>query len=349
MTSERTDSRASLRRLLDALDGHEPGRLQAVSDRPRQGPLFSVFEEHGLNDLDVALVLAALAGRLAGEPGKTGEDLSHALADDSATRLEVLGRLTGGAPIVVTGMLLPEVVPTHPAEAQSTNYRLGEHVFRLACEVFGQEPGTGTGLPTGLYRSNAELLGDLRRLSLHYRRRAVRIFHLDPWTGTGLEVLDGTEILTRRANEEADRIRERLCQTPDDCGFAALGVKERHGLQLDELVILATVLFQEVLEGVGAVDAVDLVKLVSESEAQLLENRELLRPLARAGLLRLEGSYVGKDLTADASLPNEVVDALLGDERPIDCDQQLDFHTYLQQLDSSDPFFTDMEGGAFGT
>ena len=31
------------------------------------------------------------------------------------------------------------------------------------------------------------------------------------------------------------------------------------------------------------------------------------------------------------------------------CDGAQTIHTYLQQLDSSDPFFTDMEGGSFGS
>ena len=96
-------------------------------------------------------------------------------------------------------------------------------------------------------------------------------------------------------------------------------------------------------------DAVDLVKLVSESEEQLLKNREILRPLSQAGLLRLEGAYANKDLTADASLPSEVVAALLGETEAIDSDHRLDFHAYLQQLESSDSFFEDMDGSGFGS
>ena len=349
MTSLPDPNRDALRGLLDALDERRPERLRLIGARPRDGALFGAFEQRGLGDLDVALVLAALAARLAGDDGLTGGDLCALAADGSAERLELLGCLDGESPAITTGMLLPEVVPAHAADAEATVFRLGEHVFRLACEVFGRPPQARAPLPTGPFRSNLEILGELRRLSLHYRRRAVRVFHLDPWTGTGLEVLDGTTALLARARDEAARIEARLRCTPADDAFPVLELRRRERLDLDTLVLLATVLFQELLEGVGAVDAVDLLKLVSESEADLLRRRERLQPLVQAGLLRLEGGYPGKELTADVSLPNEVVDQLLGHQEALGVDQRLDFHAYLEQLDSSETFFDDMDGSGFGS
>jgi hypothetical protein len=331
------------------LDGRRPDRLELMGDRPRDGLLFGAFEERKLEALDVALVLSVLRARLDGDGSALGADLARVVADDSATRLEALVRLGGNAPLVRHGLLVPEVVPEHPSEAHTTAFRLGSEVFRQACEIFGHQASAPAALPEGPFRSNTEILGELRRLSLHYRRRAARIFHLDPWTGTGIEALDGSAVLVERAAAEALRIARRFRATPADENFGVLELQRKHSLHEKSLVILATVLFQEMLEGVGAVDAVDLVKLVSESEAELLGNREILRPLARAGLLRLEGSYAGKDLTADASLPPEVVRALLGETEPIDSDHRLDFHAYLQQLDSSDPFFEDMDGSSFGS
>ena len=54
----------------------------------------------------------------------------------------------------------------------------------------------------------------------------------------------------------------------------------------------------------------------------------------------------GKDLTADASLPNKIVDAMLGSRGArIGPDERLNFHEYLKQLDSSESFFSDLHGG----
>ena len=93
---------------------------------------------------------------------------------------------------------------------------------------------------------------------------------------------------------------------------------------------------------------VDLVKLVSESEEDLLRRRHLLRPLQRKGLLVLDGAFSGKELTSDASLPNEVVDLMLGAGAPIGSNERIDFHAWLAKLDTSDPFFNEPGHDAAG-
>ena len=349
MTDNRPEFPHILRRLLEALDGNLTNRVPLMNERPREGLLFGALESRALDALEIALALSALRAQLAGDPSISGADLALAVADDSAGRLEALARPGSGTRLLSGGVLIPEVPPEHPADARRTSFRLSDELFRQACEIFGQSAPPVADLPDGPFRSNAEILGELRRLSLHYRRRAARIFHLDPWTGTGIEAFDGTATLVERARQESQRISRRLAATSPDAGYAALQLQRKFALDESALVILATVLFQEMLEGVGAVDAVDLVKLVSESEEQLLKNREILRPLSQAGLLRLEGAYANKDLTADASLPSEVVAALLGETEAIDSDHRLDFHAYLQQLESSDSFFEDMDGSGFGS
>jgi hypothetical protein len=349
MTHPDSTTSDALRLLLDAFDAQCPERLQAVSRRPRVGPFFGALDGLALDDLDVALVVASLVARLAGSSGATGRELAALVAEDSATRLTALGHLSAESRLVQNGVLIPEVVPAHAAEAETMTYRLGEQIFRLACGSLGTPVAPRPSGPVDAYASNIAVLGDLRKLSLHYRRRAARIFHLDPWSGTGIEVLDGTTEVVQRARLETSRVLKRLRRTPDDAGFAVLELKREQHLNLDALVILATVLFQELLEGVGAVDAVDLVKLISQNEAELIAKRKTLRPLASAGLLRLEGAYGDKELTADASLPNEVVDSLLGQHDSIGSDQKIDFHAYLQRLDSSEAFFSDLDDGSFGS
>jgi Arc/MetJ-type ribon-helix-helix transcriptional regulator len=342
-----TTEKAALRALLDQLDAGTASLLDSIASRPREGLLFGHFEQYGLSDLDVALVLVSLKARLSGSDSQLGNELVGALPIGTAVRMAAMNQLVSGSPLLSAGLLLPDVTPATVIDVGSTYFRLSTHTFRSACEVFGQPATTPPDEPTGPYRSNAEVLRDLRRLSQHYRRRAARVFNLDPWTGAGLESADGSTILLESARAAAAHVNRRIKATEDLDGLPLLELKQAHDLDLDALVMLVTVLFLELLEGVGAVDAVDLVKLVSENESDLIRRRAILRPLQRLGLLQLEGSFPGKDLTADASLPNRVVDDLLGKPEIIDSDDRLDFHSYLEQLDSSDPFFFDMDGTGF--
>ncbi|MHC5211012.1 MAG: hypothetical protein ACYTG2_09870 [Planctomycetota bacterium] len=328
------------------MDRGTPALRGLLRRRPREGQLFGLFERHALSDTDVALLLALLAGRMAGRATETGGALARSAANDSAGRLAALTRLTTDGPLVAGGLLVPDGTPSDGVEAETTPFRLGEHVMRVACDLFVEVRAARPlrEAPTP-YADNAALLAGLRRLSLVYRRRAASIFHLDPWTGTGLLPAEGAHESIERAREEAKFVEQRLALTTSTEGLPLLAIMREHALDLDALVILVTVLFQEVVEGVGAVDAVDLVKLVCTSEEELLRRRMLLRPLERRRLIRLEGAYAGKELTADISLPNAVVDRLLGSTGRIGSDERIDFHAWLQQLDSSDPFFGESGGG----
>lgn len=336
----------ALAALLDAVDRQAPELPALLAARPREGRFFELPARHGLTDDELRMLLVALSARLAGKPLLSGAELCRRAVSGSAARLAALALLVAEAPLVARGLLLPDTLPTDGPAAESAAYRVADHVLRRACELFALAPPQPRARPEGPYRSQAELVADLRRLSLAWRRRAARVFQLDAWSGTGIETHEGAGELIDEARREGQRVAARLAATPAAEAPPLLRFARQHELGLDELVILATVLFQELIEGVGAVDAVDLVKLVSESEADLLRRRQLLRPLQRKGLLQLEGAYEGKDLTADASLPNRVVDEMLaGRSAAIGPDERLDFHEFLRQLDSSEGFFEGLAGG----
>ncbi|MGQ0552364.1 MAG: hypothetical protein ACT4PU_04015 [Planctomycetota bacterium] len=301
-----------------------------------------------MDDHEALVVLAALGARLEGSGALSGAELARRAGVDSAGRLQALARLLPTGRLLARGLLLPDATPHDAPEALSATFRLSDTLFRAACEVFAPEqaPPAGPTLATA-YGTNAEVLSDLRRLSLIFRRRAARLFQLDPWSGTGAMSDDALPELVSRAREASARVLERLRLTPAESPPPLVGFAREHSLDVDALVILATLLFQELLEGVGAVDAVDLVRLVSESEGDLLRRRGVLRPLQRRKLVRLEGAYAGKDLTADASLPNEVVERMLGTPTPIGPDDRIDFHAYLEKLRSSETFLADLDSGAF--
>jgi len=335
----------ALAALLDATDRQLPELPALLAARPAQGRFFELLARHELHDDEVRLLLVALSARLAGKPLVTGAELSRRAAAGSAARLASLALLQADGRLVARGLLLPDTLPADGPGAETAAYRVADHVVRRACELFALSPPQSPARADGPYRSQAELVADLRRLSLAWRRRAARVFQLDPWSGTGIETHESAGELISEARAEGQRVAARLAATAPAEAPPLLRFARENDLGLDELVILATVLFQELIEGVGAVDAVDLVKLVSESEADLLRRRQLLRPLQRKGLLQLEGAYEGKDLTADASLPNRIVDEMLaGRSAKIRADERLDFHQFLKQLDSSETFFEGLSG-----
>jgi hypothetical protein len=342
MTATEKDALAAL---LDATDRQLPELPALLAARPREGEVFGLLARHELLDDEVRLLLVALSARLSGKPALPGAELSRRAASGSAQRLAALALLAADGRLVARGLLLPDTLPVDGPAAETAAFRVADHVLRRACAVFALRAPEPRAAASGPYRSQAELVSDLRRLSLAWRRRAARVFQLDPWSGTGIETHEAVGELIAEARAHGERLARRLAATPPAEALPLLRFARAHDLGLDELVILVTVMFQELVEGVGAVDAVDLVKLVSESEADLLRRRQLLRPLQRKGLLQLEGAYEGKDLTADASLPNKVVDEMLGARAAkIRADERLDFHEYLRQLESSDPFFTGLTG-----
>jgi len=341
MTS-RTE-RAALRRLLAALDRGPAQARRALARRPRSGRLFGLFVRAGLDTDELVLLLVSLAARVSGRELLTGEELVARAGRDSGARLDALAALTAPGRLLGSGLLLADSPPADGAQALLATYRLADHVLALACEALRPVPLAARPEPTP-YTTNSELLADLRRLALLYQRRASRVFQIDPWAAGAGDVAPATELLAR-AREQAAAVAARLALTAVSEPLPLLRLLREHALDLDAAVILVTLLFQELIEGVGAVDAVDLIKLVSESEDELLRRRMLLRPLQRRHLIRLDGAYSGKDLTADASLPNEVVERMLGGTAPIGSDERIDFHSYLANLQSSDPFFSELDPG----
>jgi hypothetical protein len=334
---------AALRRLLLALDRGPAEARRALRHRPRAGRLFGLVARVGLDADELLLLLVSLSGRLAGRELLSGEELVARAGGDSIARLASLAALTAHGRLLGSGLLLADAPPADAAQALLAGYRLGDEVLVAACEALRPRPAATRDAPTP-YATNAELLADLRRLALLYQRRAARIFQIDPWAAGAPDAVPAGELL-ERARSEAARVEARLALTPSAEPLPLLRLLREHALHLDAAVILVTLLFQELIEGVGAVDAVDLVKLVSESEEDIIRRRLLLRPLQRRHLIRLDGAYSGKDLTADASLPNEVVERMLGGGAAIGSDERIDFHSYLANLQSSDPFFSKLDPG----
>jgi len=109
-------------------------------------------------------------------------------------------------------------------------------------------------------------------------------------------------------------------------------------------------LFQELIEGNAYVSAVDLLKLLAGSEEDILKKRRFFskrNSLIKNRLIVLEDTVNGKELTGEVFMPDWVADLMTlgrtGSEEGIDTDARLDFHKYLEGLDSSEDFFDDLD------
>jgi hypothetical protein len=124
-------------------------------------------------------------------------------------------------------------------------------------------------------------------------------------------------------------------------------MKAEHRLDEEHLVILVTLVFQELTQGTPYLDAADLLKLVARSEEDLVRRRKLFgpkSPLVKHDLVGLEEVVLDKELSGEVYVPNEVVDRILGpargpDATRIDEQSKTDFKKFLSEIDDSEDFF----------
>jgi hypothetical protein len=198
------------------------------------------------------------------------------------------------------------------------------------------------------YRNHLEHLVDLRRLARLYQKRAARLFHFDYTDELDDRALpESITLINRQIPRLVEQMNARLAATPAADRFPLVQLQRELGLQEEHLVILVTLVFQELTQGTPYVDAVDLLKLVARSEEDLVKRRKLFgprSPLIRHGLVELEEIVLDKELSGEAFVPNEIVDRILGPARAgdgprIDERTKSEFKQFLSGIDDSEDFF----------
>ncbi len=320
---------------------------------PENSALGTIHRRYHLNKHQFVLVLALLRQRLTEEnPYLKGRELLRLLFDSSFDMLRGCVFLDANSSLLSSGLVTPDArAKPEDDDVLETPFKVSDRVFRLVRNSFVDEKRVT--LPPArskpaLYRSNLAYLMDLRRLSLLYRKRASKVFQFDYWDDVGLGTPESVHSLNHQIESFLARIQACLDATPKVETYPLVTMRTEYGLGDEELVVLVTMLFQELTEGSAFLDAVDLLKLIATSEEDLVRKRRFLgkrSPLIRHNLIALEEMVNDKELTAEAYLPNWVVDRMLGsDERnAIDADSRLDFHDYLRKLDSSETFFEDLD------
>lgn len=324
-----------------------------LRELPDQSPLGSVYRRYKLNKYQFVILLALLRQRLTNEnPYLRGRDLLQLLFDSSFDTLRGCSFLEPTSALLSAGLATPDLrAKQEDDDVLETPYKISDRVFKLVRNSFlDHKPlalPPSRGRPTQ-YRSNLAYLMDIRRLSLLYRKRASKVFQFDYWDDIGLGTPESVSALDQQIDAFRRKIQESLEATPNSAEFPLATMRTEYGLGEEEQIVLVTLLFQELTEGSAFLDAVDLLKLVSTSEEDVVRKRRFLgkrSPLIKHNLIALEEMVNDKELTAEAYLPNWVVDRMLGsDERHvIDADSRLDFHDYLRNLDSSETFFEDLD------
>ena len=115
------------------------------------------------------------------------------------------------------------------------------------------------------------------------------------------------------------------------------------------MIIIVHLLFQELYDGNAYADVVELLRLVSAGEDELIRNRALVHktaPMLKHDILTIETMLEGRELTAEARLNDWVVNAMFGmavREQAIHADEHINWHHYLKKMSDTDDFFKDME------
>ena len=246
-----------------------------------------------------------------------------------------------------SGAVVPEEEPDADADVLELRFRLGEPwVMAFCAEAVGTPPtGHAPRVRRG-YRNHREHLVDLRILHNLYVARRERVFGAD-WDRT-THAANRSRAHDRRIAAFAARIEQRLLRTPKAELFPAVQLQREFLLDQDSLVAVLHLLFSELFLGNSYCDVVELLKIVSGSEEELIQKRALFRPpspLLRREVLVLEDMFENRILTAEARLAHGLTERLLGvdgSRQGIGSDEKLDFHLYLKDMDSAERFLEDL-------
>lgn len=311
------------------------------------GSLGRLQKEHRLSPQEVMVLLILLNHRI--EPGDsslTGRDVLSTLYPSTFGILSGASLLAPDAALRSSGAV--EVVEDD-VDLLEARFGLSDVLFRAIEEDVN--PRAASARQAHAYRSHYEHLADLARLTSLLLRRAIGRFDADPWGNRMVEEQESPGHLDRRSRILARRIRERLDKTPDGREFPIVALATRLHLTEDEQLILVVLLVQECFYGNPGLEAVECLKMVSQTPEQLLRKRMLLAPrgnLRQHNLVELADPVDEKEITAELVLPNWLSSFLLGEppgsiRGPIGADVRIAFHEYLKALEDSDRFFRDLD------
>ena len=319
------------------------GKLEELSaqlDRAFvKGSLGEIRKKYSLCREELLAIALLLSHRIrTGGSGLTGRQILFTIFDSGYDIVRGMGILSPEANLRATGM----VVATDPyrEDVLEATFRLSDDMFYAIVWEINGESGTfarPAGRPFASARDHTIEMG---RLTALYRKRASLLFPLeaeDFFNVAGDLTLDEADYRIEAAWAD---IEGRLLLTPEYEKYPLVRLERRYALSREEIIIVVSLFFVELVSPTPYLIVGDLVKLVSRDEEELISHRSLLTSeatLLKSGVVVFDEEYSvhRKASTFEAYLADWVVEELAGPKHGaagITADEQIYVHEFLKEL-----------------
>lgn len=339
LTRRRPESPAAGRLLEKKLDKlvELSGELDEVFDG---GGLGEIKERFALTEEELVVTALLFSHRIRkGARGISGRAILSILHESAYDMVRAIGLLAYGGNLRLSGVVV--AAQGYREDVLETVFRLSDEVFYMLVDEIGQRRG-GEGaaerfLPFG---SPREHLLEMGRLGALYRKRAAGLFPVEAQDFFHIDGSITPDEIEYRIDAGWDELEQRLLHTSGYEKYPLVRLERKHALSRDEMMIVTSLFFVEMISPAPYLVVGDLVKLVSRDEEDLMSARKLLQassPLVVSGIIVLDDKHGvhRKVTTYDAYLADWVVDELAGPERDssgITTDMQIDVHEFLNGL-----------------
>lgn len=218
-------------------------------------------------------------------------------------------------------------------------FRLADGTFYLIIDEIAGRAAAGAPQRKP-FSSPREHLLEMGRLTALYRKRAATLFPVEAQDFFNLEADLALDEVDYRIEAGWTDIEQRLLLTPRYEEYPLVRLERTYTLSREEIIIVVSLFFVELISPAPYLVVGDLVKLVSRDESDLMSMRRLLAedsPLGKSGIVTLDEEHgVHRKLTTfDAYLADWVLERLAGprpDLSAITSDMQIDVHEFLRDL-----------------
>ncbi len=318
------------------------GELPAAFAGGSLGELKDRFE---LSSQDLFVIALLLSHRIRkGDRGLSGRavlSMIHESVYDMVRGMEILGP---EGSLRRAGVIV--VCEPYGSDVFESTFRLTDGIFYLLLDEIGGRASSGERSPAlKPFSAPREHLLEMGRLTALYRKRAVTLFPVEAQDFFNLEGEPALDEIEYRIDAGWDDIDQRLLLTPRYEEYPLIRLERTYRLSREEMIIVVSLFFVELVSPAPYLVVGDLLKLVSRDESELMAVRRLLAEestLVRAGIVVLDEEHGvhQKITTFDAYLADWVVERLTGStrgSREITSDMQIDVHEYLKGLSPPAP------------
>jgi len=305
-----------------------------------RGTLGEVRRKYTLTREELVVIALLLSHRIrVGSAGFPGRDILSTIFDSAYDTIRGMGTLSPDGSLRSAGIVV--AAEPYRDDVLETPFRLSDDMFyAIVYEITGSPGLAMARQPQRPFSSAREHMIEMGRLSALYRKRAAALFPVeaeDFFNVSGDVALDEADY---RIETGWSDVEARLLLTPDYDKFPLVRLERKYALSREELIIVVSLFFAELVSPAPYLVVGDLVKLVSRDEEDIMAKRALLAEqstLVKAGILEFDEEYSvhRKVSTFEAYLADWVTEELSGpkpDASGITADLQIDVHEFLKGL-----------------